>query len=367
MGNPRRGPRVRGPYERGGRWQIEKLDPLAERPREYRTFETREEAEAARRWYRDQLATVELSAAAALERYQEALRQRGCRPRTIEVAASAVRHMMGESALERPLQDITASTVRQRLAERQAEKTVRGAAPSPTTIATELRQTRSWLRWCAEAGLRALPAGLDRVRLPRRRETAEGKEQLTREEARRFAVEALRRVRGGDEGALAAYALLVLGVRARELLDRRVRDLDGDWLWIRRAKTARGCRRVQVPEPLLGLLRDQVDADDPVEARPTDALILGEEDGAGPARSTSWLEGEVAEVCQAAGVTAVCPHGLRGTHATLAEAAGVSAAAVAASLGHTTPAVTGRHYTLPEARDGARAERLLKVMQGGRR
>ena len=70
--------------------------------------------------------------------------------------------------------------------------------------------------------------------------------------------------------------------------------------------------------------------------------------------------------CLRAGVPRVCPHGLRGTHSTLAEAAGVTSHVVAASLGHVNDQVTGRHYTMPEVRDQARQRRFLEVLEGGK-
>ncbi len=63
------------------------------------------------------------------------------------------------------------------------------------------------------------------------------------------------------------------------------------------------------------------------------------------------------KVYNKAKVPQVCTHGLRGTHATLAEAAGVTSHVVAASLGHVNDQVTGRHYTMPEAETFVIADR----------
>jgi len=66
------------------------------------------------------------------------------------------------------------------------------------------------------------------------------------------------------------------------------------------------------------------------------------------------LSGILHELCayRDAGVPVVCPHGLRGTHATLAEEAGEAGAAVARQLGHTDHKVTEGHGT----RDGRAGE-----------
>jgi integrase len=293
------------------------------------------------------------------------MKARGCRPRTIEVATSAVRHFLGEQG---DLDDISTARLRQRIDLRLKTPTGRmldGEMPRPravASVASELRQAKRFLRWAASRGIWRVPAGFSELTVEGPR--SEGKEQLSADEARAFLEEGVRRARGGDEGALAAVAVLLLAVRSRELLDRRVRDLDdgGAVLWMRRwAKTRKSRRRVCVPEPLRTLLQEQV------EDRQPGSLIFGELEGEAAPRSSSWLADQVRSLCAAAGVTVVCPHGLRGTHSTLAEAAGASPEVVAASLGHTSPAVTGRHYTLPHVRQDAQQERALKVMQGGRR
>ena len=65
-------------------------------------------------------------------------------------------------------------------------------------------------------------------------------------------------------------------------------------------------------------------------------------------------------------VPVVCPHGLRGTHATLAEDAGEAAEAVTRQLGHTDHRVTAGHYLAPGTVERGRARRALRVLQGGK-
>ncbi len=366
MGRPRKGARVSNPYRHGGGWQIKIVDPLAERRTSYASYRTEKEAWSDRPGIEARLLGAGISIESAVRQYEKNLLQRGCRQRTAKVAASAILHFLTGEGM---LQGVTAQSLRQRIGARLSTPTGRfdnsDGEPverprSVASVASELRQTKLFIRWASSVGLCRLPAGLAEVRVIGRRE--EGKEQLSAGEAARFGAEALRRARAGDEGGLAAYAVLVLGVRARELLDRRVNDLEGGVLWIRRGKTRRARRGLQVPDPLHQLLVEQA------EDRPAGALMFGEAEGEGRPRATSWLEKQVRVVCGAAGVTAVCPHGLRGTHATLAEEAGVSAVAVAASLGHAPGSrVTERCYTTPEARQGAGQERVLRVLQGGAR
>ena len=122
------------------------------------------------------------------------------------------------------------------------------------------------------------------------------------------------------------------------------------------ASAPRSNRRVEVPEVLRPRLLELAKG-----KGPQDWLFLSPRSGG--ARSTTWLQQHVDKMCRKARVPAVCPHGLRGTHATLAEAAGVTSHVVAASLGHVNDQVTGRHYTTPEARTDAQQRRFFDVLE----
>lgn len=84
-----------------------------------------------------------------------------------------------------------------------------------------------------------------------------GKPQLTEDESRRFLAAALKLGSDGDAGGTAAATALLLGMRASEIADRIVRDLDsgGRILAITAAKTAAGVRRLRVPTLLQPLLQ----------------------------------------------------------------------------------------------------------------
>jgi integrase len=126
---------------------------------------------------------------------------------------------------------------------------------------------------------------------------------------------------------------LLMGMRASEVADRVVRDLDdgGRLLWIPRAKTAAGVRRLRVPELLRPLLLALANG-----RQPEDRLFQG--------ATRWWLHDHVTAICRRAKVPVVGPHSMRGLHATLATAGGATAAHVAASLGHESFEVTARHY-----------------------
>ena len=155
-------------------------------------------------------------------------------------------------------------------------------------------------------------------------ERSRGKKQLDRvDDARRWLATALE-LATDDVGALAAATALLMGMRASEVTDRLVRDLDDDGrvLVIPRAKTRAGIRRLRLPavlQPLLARLA--------AGKGPTEHLF-------GPDSNRRWLRRAVRRICHLAKTPIVGPHGLRGTHATLAVQAGITGDAVARALGH---------------------------------
>lgn len=181
-----------------------------------------------------------------------------------------------------------------------------------------------------------------------------GKEQLRIDEARLFSATCFEHAEKGDVSAVAALMALLLGLRAHEILERVGRDVDdgGSVLWVPKSKTAAGRRRVLVPLELMPHL-NALDRSPFLSLWPEGV-------------TNDWLRYHVARLCTAAGVPVVCPHSLRGLHATLAIAAGETSAAVASALGHTSANVTRAHYTQADATSGDRAERALRVLRGGR-
>lgn len=80
-----------------------------------------------------------------------------------------------------------------------------------------------------------------------------------------------------------------------------------------------------------------------------------------------WVLRQVHRVCKAAGVPVVPAHGLRGTHATLAVAAGATGDVVAAALGHESFTTTARHYARPEAIESATQAHALRELENSSR
>lgn len=79
-----------------------------------------------------------------------------------------------------------------------------------------------------------------------------------------------------------------------------------------------------------------------------------------PSRQHYW--GKLHLFCRRAQVPPVCPHSLRGLHASLALQAGATGEMVAQGLGHGSFQVTARHYATAESVAGSRAARVSEAL-----
>lgn len=183
-----------------------------------------------------------------------------------------------------------------------------------------------------------------------------GKDQLRIDEARRLTQVLVSAAEQGEEGAVATYTQLVLGLRTSEVLHRKVRDLDDDGrvLWIPSGKTDNARRRLDVPEPLRTFLLAQA------KGKPPEWLLFGSE------RTQPyfpiWQWKQVRKYCRRAGLQRVCPHSLRGLHSSLAIAAGCTSSVVASALGHGSFAVTAQHYVDPDTLRNSNLRRVAQVL-----
>ena len=236
-----------------------------------------------------------------------------------------------------------------------ARPTRMGKPPAVDTRINVLHEAKTFMRWCLKQRWTKVAepfAGIEILG-----ERSRGKEQLDRvDDARRWLATALE-LATDDVGALAAATALLMGMRASEVTDRLVRDLDDDGrvLVIPRAKTRAGIRRLRLPavlQPLLARLA--------AGKEPTERLF-------GLDANRRWLRRAVRRICYLAKTPIVGPHGLRGTHATLAVQAGITGDAVARALGHESFAVTTDHYAKPEAVSGARTDLVLENLRNFRK
>lgn len=183
-----------------------------------------------------------------------------------------------------------------------------------------------------------------------------GKDQLRIDEARRLTQVLVSAAEQGEEGAVATYTQLVLGLRTSEVLYREVRDLDDDGrvLWIPSGKTANARRRLDVPEPLRTFLLAQA------KGKAPERRLFGSERAQPYFQIWQWRQ--VTKYCRRAGLQRVCPHSLRGLHSSLAIAAGCTASVVASALGHGSFAVTAQHYVDPDTLRNANLRRVAQAL-----
>jgi len=134
-----------------------------------------------------------------------------------------------------------------------------------------------------------------------------------------------------------------------------VRDLDchGTVLIIPESKTLAGVRRLNVPAQLQPYLRRLAEG-----RKPQEKLFGGSADRSALYR---WVH----RVCKLAEVPIVPPHGLRGTHGTLAREGGSTVDAVSQALGHASTGVTLAHYIQPSADLAARQRKVEAALAIG--
>lgn len=231
-----------------------------------------------------------------------------------------------------------------------------GSDRASDTHLNELNEARSFFTWVRRRGYLARNPLEDVEGKGRRRA---GKPQLRIDEARLWMTAARREVAQGRVNAIAALMTLLLGVRASEVAERQVRDLDdgGRLLWVPDSKTDAGRRTLEVPddlrEYLLALAEGRKGGDWLFPGRSAEGRIT---------RHTVYRE--VKRICGLAGVEEVCAHAMRGLHATLATEANMTGHAVSRALGHASTAVTQRHYTDRTAHAQAQSRRALDRLGG---
>lgn len=225
------------------------------------------------------------------------------------------------------------------------------------SVATHRAELGAAKRFCAWAQRRGFVAAnpFDLVE-PRGRVNA-GKKQLRIDEARAFTDTGLRLWRqNGDVLALAAVSVLLMGLRASELLNRTVRDLDdrGALLVIEAGKNKNARRSPKVPQALRPHLLALA------QGRQAEAWLFQGSKGQQLCRTT--LRSKVGQICRLAGVPVVCTHALRGCYASFAVGAGVTSEQVARSLGHASFEVTRRHYATADAIGDAHSAALAQLL-----
>lgn len=342
MGKPAR---VNGPYPEKGKWRVYLIDGSG---RKSFLLGTRAEADAMKAALTARAqALIERTIGNTLDDYRDyRVRVRGVLPKT---ADDHCRHLQTLLPVEESLSTLTP----ERATRLYVDYTARANhyTGKPISVATHqwvLLIAKCWGRWLVKAGITTQSPFVSVEPIGRR---STGKAQLTRDEAQRLSRAAVQKAQAGDEAAVGALLMLHMGLRQGEVGSRIARDVDhdGQVLIIPFGKTATSRRRLKVPrwlQPLLSRLTVGKGAGD----------LLFSADGKKPRPRQYWWR-KVHELCEDASVPRVCPHSLRGLHATLAIEEGESGEAVARALGHTRFEITAKHYATPDSVANARLEK----------
>ena len=298
--------KVYGPFKDKNRdkYRVKVIDTLTHRQTNF-TFDTEAEARAAipmlgRQYRRPVGVLVE----AALGEYRRHLEVRGNvpgrpnRPRTVAVTMDRLGKVFG------PVRGMLTGELTKESVSRIWEMRERDL-PAVDIRLNTIAQMKTFVAWLTKRGWVKVTDIFDGIEVLGKRR--KGKPQLTEDESRLFLSTALNLAKSGDRGAIAAACALLLGMRASEIADRIVRDLDarGTKLRITEAKTQAGIRTIRIPLILQPLLRELAMGKQPSER------LFGEVD-------RHWVLRSTRRLCQTAGVPVVPAHGLRGTHARLA-------------------------------------------------
>ncbi len=254
--------------------------------------------------------------------------------------------------LEQPVNGLTRASCERLYLDLTKRPTRLGIPAAVDTHRNTLAQAKTFLGWCVKKKYIAA-SPLDAVEGQGRRR--HGKAQLRVDESRKWLARAIKLADAGDVGAITAMMSLLMGLRASEIIERTVRDLDdeGRLLWVTKSKTAHGVRKLAVPDVLQPYLLRLA------KGQPPEARLFG-------SRWRDFVRKSVQRVCRLAKVPEIAAHGMRGTHSTLAVEAGSTGNVVAASLGHGSPTVTFTSYVAPGTKESVASRRAFEVLEGGR-
>ena len=165
-----------------------------------------------------------------------------------------------------------------------------------------------------------------------------------------------------NEGKLALLLQLYCGLRSGEVLALQVRDIEqiviaGEpavSVCVERGKTKNARRAVRIPPRVATLLLSHI------KGRPAQQRVFAADRPAPP--KGPWLHKRLALYCEELGLPQYCPHSLRGLNATIALEGGATMEAVARVLGHSSPAVTAKHYAKPDSVLNARLRKIAEVL-----
>ena len=333
---------VFGPYPNRDKWRV--IYDQGDR-RVSKCFASREEAQAVIETLRASLSSeAKRPIGAAIDEFLAMKRKQGLRAVSVKVWSDRLRGHLDESASLCSVQPRHAQAIYDAMTEGLAAATHRA----------RLRYVRAFFTWCVERGyIAANPfAAVKPVGKPKR-----GKPQLRVDEARVLLAHLMTEAQRGEDRALGLSLQILHGLRSGEVIKLKARDIDGNGtrlcVAMEGGKTANATRTLKITIPdLHALLMRQK------SGRAADAWLFGD----GRALANDYLWDYLTRVCQRLGLPHVCPHSLRGMHATFAVQDGASAEHVAAVLGHGSTEITRRHYIAPGSERDAQARNVATLL-----
>jgi integrase len=306
----------------------------------------------------------------ALAEYRRHLAEKGDKPNSIDVTAWAIGLFFPAPIALRLLTSTRCEQLYTDLRTRPSART--GKPLAADTHRNILAQARSFLGWCVTrrwivANPCAKVEGIGKRR-PRGKSLGKAGNELRVKQARAWYRKAIELATTGDQGATAALVALLLGMRASEIVSRRVADLDeehepADLLWIPCAKTSAGRRTIEVPAELRPLLAAL--AKDKAPERHIFECSRPHEVAEHKPHGRDWIIDQVHRICDLAEVPQVTAHAMRGLLATLTAERGLAGHLIAATLGHEDERTTMHAYAAPGSAKTGALRRGLVVLNGG--
>lgn len=335
---------VYGPYANGDKWRLVLVG--ADGRRKSKVLDTYEEAERVKASVGASLSDQAIMPiGAAVAAFLDAKRKQGLRPLSVRSWADILRLLPPDHSVSE-----LSPTEAQALYDRWTGEV------AAATHRARLRFARAFFAWAIDRGYVARNpfAGVKPVGKPRR-----GKPQPRVDEARKLYAELVRLAWAGEDVAGCLLTQILLGPRSSEVWGLRVRDVDADGLRLHIAaeggKTANATRTLAIEVPMLRDLLLHF-----AKGKPPSEYLFAR--SCAPSSTNSTLYKYLGRLCRRLGIPRVCPHALRGLHATVAVQSGATSRAVAGVLGHGSDEITRRHYIAPGAAQAGNARDLAALL-----
>ena len=318
----------------GWRYRIEVRNYAhPEYPKQGRSRVTRPSAAEALEVYEHQLASIRAKRGHTVGQLLDAwIDQHDAQPHTL---ATYRRNLEALADLTVCIVDVDRRMV-QEWVERYATSGKKGKR-AVCTQKVALSNLYSLFEWASDPDRALLPSNPVR-KIQVRGKPNRGKPQLREDEVIEFVLEALRRIYGSKlarkRGAFGALFALLGSFRRGEVLQLTTRDVNRGGALIYGAqhqpKTDSAPREILLPDWLAAPLHEYVQTLE----RGARLFPFGE----------NWIYRHINSICADADVPRVTPHGLRGTHASMAAEQGSTSLAIARMLGHSSTQITELAY-----------------------